>query len=710
MNTTRNALVPNVFRVASLLLPFCLILLALAATGHARSETLRWQESPQTPVPAAGFKIWAGASYRSYNVSVDVGLAGGADANGIYSITVDLVDPALQSVDLHIALTAYDVQGVHSSYSNELIRSPQAPPTDNGAPNGSIDSPAATTSIAVGESVSFSGSGSDPDGDPVSYAWDFDAVSSGVAPSTSRNPGATTFNRAGNFTVSLTVRDDQGAVDATPATVTVVVASVGEPPPGGSEAGIAGLQRAGSVLGSAVFLTAPAGDPRLFVLDADGLIHIVDGGLARSTPFLDLSHDVSADSDGGLLGLAFDPDYETNGFFYVYRTDASGDSLVSRFTVSSDAYLADPESEEVILTQAQPYSGNNGGTIAFGRDGFLYVGLGDGGSDYDPGERAQNGQSLLGKMLRLDVGVPAAADSIATSGAYAIPADNPFVGDSSVRDEIWALGLRNPYRFSVDRQTGDLWIADQGQRTKEEVNFEAGNDTGGRNYGWDMMEASECNPSDPATSISCDSITLTDPVFEYDQSLENCAIIGGYVYRGVLTDLQGEYFFSDACSGRVWSLDPQTDVVTNRSAQFVDFVSGSPQVVGFGEGGTGELYVIDGAGAVYKIRSENPECSDGFDNDGDGAGDYPQDPGCLSAESTTENPLCNDVFDNDGDGLIDVLDPECTAASQNIEAASIELEDLSAGPLCGLGAELVLIFPPLIRLAQRRRRTRGGQS
>ncbi len=495
--------------------------------------------------------------------------------------------------------------------------------------------------------------------------------------------------------------------------VGICVGSEPEPnpgPPGSTRRGIAkgkaGLQNAGHGLDDSVRAASPDGDPRLFAVQRDGRIYVAEAGqVLTKRAFLDLRSEVSDVGDGGLLGLAFDPDYASNGYFYVYRTVRSGDAVLSRFQVSGDAYVANRLSEFEILRIALPTPGSNpGGGLAFDLDGYLLVGVGDGDTLGDPGDRAQDGDQLLGKILRLDISDPPSA------GGYRIPHDNPFLGAGNVRDEIWALGLRNPSHLAVDSTTGDLWITDQGQSTRLEINFEPGSDAGGHNYGWDVMEGTACNTDRPATNISCGSAALTEPIFEYDLTSASCEIVGGYVYRGALPDLSGQFFFADACAGSAWSYDREDDTLANRSQQFDDFVSGNVHVVGFGQDGFGEGYVLTSDGRLYKMRGTEPECSDGVDNDGDGLVDDGADPGCANAESVIENPRCDDYFDNDGDGQMDAADAQCTSRAANVEAeAEPGTSDmLTEETLCGLGAELALIFPPLMWLRNHRRRARRG--
>jgi glucose/arabinose dehydrogenase len=269
------------------------------------------------------------------------------------------------------------------------------------------------------------------------------------------------------------------------------------------------------------------------VLEKPGRIRVVKDNALTPIPFLDITDRVgSSQSEQGLLGLAFHPDFTKNGFLYLNYTDLQGDTVVSRFAVSGDPDQVDPASEMVLLKLPQPAANHNGGHLAFGPDGYLYIGTGDGGAAGDRFGNGQNGRTLLGAMLRLDV---------AGGQPYTVPPDNPFVGNQDVRDEIWALGLRNPWRYSFDRQTGDLYIADVGQNQYEEVNIQLAGNPGGQNYGWPIMEATHCFPAGQA----CDPTDLTLPVAEYDHS-QGCSVTGGYVYRGQeYPMLTGIYLFGD---------------------------------------------------------------------------------------------------------------------------------------------------------------------
>ena len=333
------------------------------------------------------------------------------------------------------------------------------------------------------------------------------------------------------------------------------------------------------------------GSGRLFIVQQGGQIRIFDGAQLLPVVFLDLSSSVSTGSEQGLLGLAFHPGYETNGLFYVNLTDAAGDTQILRFTVSADPNVADRASAVPLLSVDQPFANHNGGQLAFGPDGKLWIGLGDGGSAGDPGNRAQSGTTLLGKILRIDVdqGLP-----------YGIPPDNPFVADPAVRDEIWARGLRNPWRFSFDRLTGDLFIADVGQNAYEEVSFEPsinGSSGGGRNYGWRRMEGTHCfNPGN-----NCNDGSLVLPILEYSHA-QGCSITGGYRYRGFeMPEHFGTYFFGDFCSGRIWGGIENVETGAWVSTELLD---SELLISTFGEDELGELYVADLDGTLHRIHGE----------------------------------------------------------------------------------------------------------
>jgi glucose/arabinose dehydrogenase len=328
------------------------------------------------------------------------------------------------------------------------------------------------------------------------------------------------------------------------------------------------------------------GSGRLFVVEQPGRIRIVDDGQVVPEPFLDISDLVGCCGERGLLSVAFHPDYATTGDVFVDYTDRNGDTVVARYQVSTtDPNRLDATSAETILTVDQPAANHNGGLLLFGpKDGDLYIGLGDGG-----GGNGQNGQdlsTLLGKILRIDVDGPAGGP------LYAVPPDNPFVDRPGARPEIWALGVRNPWRFSFDRVTGDLWIGDVGSATYEEVNFQPATSAGGENYGWDAMEGTTCR-----VEGGCDA--FVPPVSGFDRD-EGCVVTGGYVYRGsAMPDLHGVYLFADYCSGRVWGLIRDTSSAWRRLGP----VETGLRISSFGEDATGELYVVDIEGAIYRLRA-----------------------------------------------------------------------------------------------------------
>jgi glucose/arabinose dehydrogenase len=334
------------------------------------------------------------------------------------------------------------------------------------------------------------------------------------------------------------------------------------------------------------------GDDRLFIVEQVGRIKWIKPFSGNLTPTLFMNIDPRVGSSGneqGLLGLAFPPDFEQTGKFYVNYTNNTGNTVISRFSASAaNPDTARAASEEILLTITQPYSNHNGGCIQFGRDGYLYIGMGDGGSAGDPQGFAQNNQSLLGKMLRIDV-----------SGAsgYSIPVDNPFTsaGDN-IRDEIWAKGLRNPWKFSFDRVSGDMWIADVGQSAAEEVNFQSANSTGAENYGWKCYEG---NASYSGCTITQN---LVYPIYTYPHSGANsgCSITGGYVYRSnVYSDLVGRYFFADYCTARIWSSISDGNGAFTTSSHGV---FGSSYTT-FGEDSYGNLYISEANGKISRIST-----------------------------------------------------------------------------------------------------------
>ncbi|MBL8899166.1 MAG: PQQ-dependent sugar dehydrogenase [Planctomycetes bacterium] len=350
---------------------------------------------------------------------------------------------------------------------------------------------------------------------------------------------------------------------------------------------------------------APGDERRIFIAEqSSGLIRILLDGALLATPFLTVPGIVSTGGEQGLLGVAFHPRYAANGHFYInYTRSGDGATLVDRYTVSSNPNLAVPSSRVTILGPiAQPFSNHNGGHLAFGPDGYLYLGLGDGGAAGDPACHAQNCASLLGKMLRIDVDA---------SFPYAIPATNPFFGSTTCRQEIWALGLRNPWRWSFDRLTGDLYIGDVGQNEIEEIDFQALSSLGGENYGWKVMEGNacfstaSCAPQTPA----CNAPALTRPIHTYTHA-SGCAVTGGVVYRGcAIPDLRGTYFFGDSCSNTIWSFRYR-GAITELQTRTAELAPGGGLGIGapvhFGEDARGEILIVDLSGEIFKIVPRLP--------------------------------------------------------------------------------------------------------
>lgn len=351
------------------------------------------------------------------------------------------------------------------------------------------------------------------------------------------------------------------------------------------------LESFGTGFSSPVEITH-AGDTRLFVVERGGAIKILNAnGTVNPTPFLNLSGIISSGGERGLLGLAFHPNYSSNGFFYVNYTNTAGNTVISRYSVNSgNPHVANTSSASILLTITQPYSNHNGGSVKFGPDGYLYIGMGDGGSGGDPENRAQNINELLGKMLRIDVnnGTP-----------YGIPANNPYVGIAGA-DEIWAIGVRNPWKFSFNRSNGDLWIADVGQNNFEEIN-KVSSTQAGLNYGWRCYEG---NAAYNATGCAAQS-TMTFPLAVTTHSAGNCSITGGYVYTGTTyPNFQNKYFFTDYCASKIGMVDNSGNITYSANFSGNSFVT-------FGEDNNGELYVGSiNNGTIYKIKDSSLGTSD----------------------------------------------------------------------------------------------------
>lgn len=431
------------------------------------------------------------------------------------------------------------------------------------------------STVQIGQTVQLTATANDEDGAVVegsAFEWTTsDAAVASVSPA-----GFVTGLTEGQAAISATSEGFTGSITIT------VTATPPPPPPGPINLG---LQPIVTGLRFPTGLVSPPGDDRMFVLEKAGVIRIIKAGALLATPFLDLTAKVqSQGGEQGLLGLAFAPDYASSGRFFVHYNDRSGNNRVSLFRVSVDPDRADAASESEVLAIPQPGVAHNGGQLLFGADGFLYIGLGDG--DDSDGGRGQSLSDLFASILRIDV----------SSGApYTVPPDNPFVSTAGARPEVWSYGLRNPWRFSFDPATGDLYIGDVGESTWEEVNYAAAADGAGKgvNYGWSIMEGLHC------TRGQCDQAGLTLPVLEYSHS-DGCSVIGGYVYRGpAIPALQGSYFYAEYCLGWVRSFR----IAGGAPVEQTEWPSLEPdgQVTSFGEDATGELYLLTQQGGVFKI-------------------------------------------------------------------------------------------------------------
>ncbi len=401
---------------------------------------------------------------------------------------------------------------------------------------------------------------------------------------------------------------------------------------------VASVLVASSDVSEPLFCGAPRGDSRLWIVQHDGRIKILSGGAVLPTPYLDISGLISTSGEQGLLGLAFDPNFNSNARFYVHYTNTSGTIVIARYRATAAnpaSNTADPSSGLILKTISHPtYVNHNGGCLQFGPDGFLYCGIGDGGGANDPNNRAQDPNSLLGKMLRLDVNNPP---------TY-VPVSNPYVGPGAPRDEIWSMGWRNPWRFSFDRLTGAIYVGDVGQSAHEEIDFEPAA-TAGRNYGWRCMEGDSCTG---LSGCTCNGANLTMPILDNPQTTGACAVIGGYVYRGcAIPGLQGTYFYADLCANYIKSFrySPATGITqhVDRTTELAPDQGAVQTIVSFGEDGFGELYYCSYAngGGVYKIVpgvsvcgnnvvETGEECDDGNTVSGDGC-----DASCHMEQATS---------------------------------------------------------------------------
>jgi glucose/arabinose dehydrogenase len=453
-------------------------------------------------------------------------------------------------------------------------------PPRNQRPSVTILQPPPGTTAAESTAITFLGSATDPEDGPLTGAALTWSSSVDGALGTGGSITLPTLS-PGQHTITLRATDTEGASGS--GTIGLTVTPL-HPPPSLQ------LVTVATGLSQPVFLTSAPGDPsRLFVVEKTGRIRIIRNGALEARPFLDLSDSVAGSSEQGLLGMAFDPQYGSTGRFYVsYTSVHNGMSVLARYRVApTNADSADPASGQTLLTVDQPFANHNGGGILFGPDGFLYMGLGDGGSSGDPLKNGQDRTDLLGSILRLDV---------SGAGSYTVPASNPYAGRATFRPELWNYGLRNPWRFSFDRQTGDLYIGDVGQNAREEVDVQPAASGGGENYGWSIMEGLQCY-----NASSCDQAGLTLPVLDYDHS-QGCAITGGYVYRGTaIPGIQGRYFYSDYCGGWVRSFRYQGGQAIDRQSH--NSLDTGASVTSFGEDAAGELYLLTQQGTVYRIAA-----------------------------------------------------------------------------------------------------------
>lgn len=344
------------------------------------------------------------------------------------------------------------------------------------------------------------------------------------------------------------------------------------------------LEQVGEGFQSPVFVTTPPGDSRLFVVEQAGRIRILKSGRVVAQPFLDISARVRSGGEQGLLSMAFHPDYRTNGWFYVNFTDRNGDTHIERFKASANPDVADLASMLLVLKIDQPYSNHNGGLVMFGPDGMLYIGMGDGGSGGDPKGNGQNPRALLGKMLRINV---------SRADPYTAPVGNPFANGRGGAPEVWATGMRNPWRFSFDRTAGLLYIGDVGQNREEEIDV-APASRAGINYGWNIMEGGSCY-----RSSGCNHNGLQAPALSYQQHDGGCSVIGGYVYRGRgIPEIVGHYFYSDYCGGWLRSFQYENGAATDRRSWTIPSIG---NIVSFGEDSAGELYIVAENGRIFRF-------------------------------------------------------------------------------------------------------------
>jgi len=563
------------------------MLVALLASVVACAESSAPDNRPPAitiTAPGAGASIAESTVVllRSSATDPEDGVLGGSAVDWTSSLDGplgtggSLTVPTLSAGNHSLSATATDSRGVTATATVTITVVPFTP--GNNPPTVAITSPTPGASITTGTAVVLQGIADDPeDGSLTGSALTWSSSLDGsLGTGTSLTVDSLS---AGSHTITLQAADLGGVTNQ--ATLLLIVTS---PTPN------IGLTPVISGMSSPVLLTAPPGDlTRLFIVEQSGAIRIIKNGTLLSTAFLTLSDSISTGSEQGLLGLAFAPDYASSGRFYVSYTNkhgplAAGTSLIERYTVSGNADIANAASGQRLLTLDDPYDNHNGGMIAFGPDGYLYYGMGDGGGGGDPLNSGQDRTDLFASMLRLDV---------SGSGPYTIPASNPYATHPSFRHELWNHGLRNPWRWSFDRQTGDLYIGDVGQGAHEEIDVQLASSGGGENYGWRSMEGFSCYGAS-----SCNQTGLTLPKLDYDHS-QGCAVTGGYVYRGSATSLRGRYLYADYCGGWVRSFRFAGGAATDQRDEPALAPGGN--ITSFGEDAAGEVYVLTQGGSVYRI-------------------------------------------------------------------------------------------------------------
>jgi glucose/arabinose dehydrogenase len=504
-------------------------------------------------------------------------LAWSSNLNGALGTGDSIQITTLSAGNQVVTLTATDSKGITATATVSLTVTPFVP--GNQPPQVTISAPAPGAVVTQGAPVTFTGSAIDPEDGALTgaaLAWS----SSLDGPLGTGTSITTSGLSLGQHQITLTATDN-GSLSAS-ATLTLTVTVVQ----------ILSLDTVATGLSKPVFLTYPPGDTqRLFVVEQTGVIRIIKNGILLPAAFLDITDSVTKGDEQGLLGLAFAPNYATSGRFFVSYTAPrggnAGHAVIARYQVSANADLADPNSAVVILTQDDPYDNHNGGMIAFGPDTYFYFGLGDGGGGGDPLNSGQNPNDFFASILRLDV----------SGNTYTIPPTNPFANSATAAHEVWSYGLRNPWRWSFDRQTGDLYIGDVGQNALEEVDVQAAASPGGENYGWNIMEGFSCYGGG-----TCNQTGLKLPVLDYTHS-DGCAVVGGYVYRGsALPSITGQYFYSDNCTSFIRSFHWTGTGITDEKDWPNLAISGN--VSSFGEDAAGELYIVDLGGNIFKVVAQ----------------------------------------------------------------------------------------------------------